>query len=43
MLLAAEFGISATPTMLLPNGEVIQGVLNPEKLLAQLHQSISSK
>jgi thiol:disulfide interchange protein DsbC len=43
MLLAAEFGISATPTMLLPNGVVIQGVLTPEQLLAQLHQSISSK
>ncbi len=43
MLLAAEFGISATPTMVLPNGAVIQGVLNPEQLLAQLHQSISSK
>jgi thiol:disulfide interchange protein DsbC len=43
MLLAAELGISATPTMLLSNGRVIQGILNPEKLLAQLHQSISSK
>jgi len=29
--------------MVLPNGAVIQGVLNPEQLLAQLHQSISSK
>ncbi|MCJ8294746.1 MAG: DsbC family protein [Colwellia sp.] len=36
MSLASEFGISATPTMLLPNGGVIEGVLNPEQLLAQL-------
>ncbi len=43
MLLAAEFGISATPTMVLPNGGVIKGVLNPEQLLAQLKQSVSGK
>lgn len=36
MSLAAEFGISATPTILLPNGGVIEGVLKPEQLLAQL-------
>jgi len=38
MSLATEFGISATPTMLLPNGGLIEGVLNPEQLLAQLKQ-----
>ena len=43
MSIAAEFGISATPTMLLPNGGVIKGVLNPVQLLAQLKQSVSSK
>jgi len=43
MSLAAELGISATPTMLLPNGVVIQGVLGPEQLLAQLHKSMLSK
>ncbi|PKG85090.1 hypothetical protein CXF85_05650 [Colwellia sp. 75C3] len=43
MSVAAEFGISATPTMLLPNGGVIKGVLNPEQLLAQLKKSVSSK
>jgi len=41
MLLASEFGISATPTMILPNGGVIKGVLNPEQLLAQLKKSVS--
>jgi thiol:disulfide interchange protein DsbC len=43
MLLATEFNISATPTMILPNGGVIKGVLNPEKLLAQLKKSVSRK
>ncbi len=38
MLLANELGITATPTMLLANGEVIEGVVNPEQLLAQLKQ-----
>jgi len=38
MLLAAKLGISATPTMLLPNGGIIEGALNPEQLLAQLQQ-----
>ena len=36
MSLSAEFGISETPTMLLPNGGVIEGVLTPGQLLAQL-------
>ena len=43
MSLAAEFGISATPTMLLPNGGVIEGVLNPGQLLAQLKQITPNK
>ena len=38
MLVAAEFGISATPTILFQNGDVIAGVLSPEQLLAQLQQ-----
>jgi len=38
MLLANELGITATPTMLLANGAVIEGVVNPEQLLAQLKQ-----
>ncbi|KGJ97398.1 thioredoxin fold domain-containing protein [Colwellia psychrerythraea] len=43
MSLAAEFGISATPTMILANGGVIKGVLNPEHLLAQLKQITPQK
>jgi thiol:disulfide interchange protein DsbC len=39
MLIATQFGISATPTLLLPNGGIIEGVINPEKLLIQLKSS----
>jgi len=38
MSLANELGIAATPTMLLANGAIIEGVLSPEQLLAQLKQ-----
>lgn len=38
MSLANELGITATPTLLLANGAVIEGVVTPEQLLAQLEQ-----
>jgi thiol:disulfide interchange protein DsbC len=38
MLVANKLGISVTPTMLLPNGDLIEGALSPDKLLAQLTQ-----
>lgn len=43
MLLANELGITATPTMLLANGTIIEGVMNPEQLLAQLNKLSVSK
>ncbi|MCJ8321163.1 MAG: DsbC family protein [Colwellia sp.] len=43
MLLAAEFGISSTPSMILPSGKLIVGVLSPEQLLVRLQQSLPSK
>jgi thiol:disulfide interchange protein DsbC len=36
MELASDLGITATPTMVLASGEIIEGVVNPEQLLAQL-------
>jgi thiol:disulfide interchange protein DsbC len=39
MLLASKLGITATPTMLLANGSVIEGVVKPKQLLAQLKQA----
>jgi len=38
MLLANELGITATPTILFANGKIIEGVVSPEQLLAQLKQ-----
>jgi protein-disulfide isomerase len=39
MQLAAEFGINATPTLIMPNGEIVQGALSPKQLLAKLKLS----
>ncbi len=36
MSIAEKFAITATPSMLLPNGKIIQGVVAPEQLLAQV-------
>jgi thiol:disulfide interchange protein DsbC len=39
MELAVEFGINATPTLILPNGEIVLGALPPKQLLAKLKLS----
>jgi thiol:disulfide interchange protein DsbC len=39
MLVARKLGISATPTIVLPHGGIIEGALHPDKLLAQLKRS----
>jgi len=40
MLLSTQLGIAATPTILLPNGGIIEGALSPEQLLAQLKSAL---